>query len=164
MFKGHAECGVMNEIALPITAIHRMTVVVMGALLVVLCSCQQSPADPGSLFSKGLQRDAWRTVSAYDAAVWAHREKFRSEIPPAYWEPSIQRLHPVKVYTHRVNLVVVQHVNGGTEQGKYISLPVSSFRPVSSYLYKHPVDGFVFRPAWGNGVFNFTRTGVPNTK
>ena len=154
----------MNEIFSPAVALSRMMGVFTGAFLVVLCSCQQSPADPGSLFSKGLQRDAWRTVSAYDAAVWTHREKFRSEISPAYWEPRIKRLHPVKVYTHRVNLVVVQHVNNGVEQGKYIYLPVSSFRPVSSYLFKHAMDGFVFHPAWGNGVFNFTRTTVPNSK
>ncbi len=154
----------MNVILPHVAVLRRVTAVFMGALLVVLCSCQQSPADPGSLFSKGLQRDAWRTVSAYDAAVWAHREKFRAEIPPAYWEPRIQHLHPVKVYTHRVNLVVVQRVKDGAEQGKYISLPVSSFQPVCSYLFKHPVDGFVFRPAWGNGVFNFTRTSVPITK
>ena len=139
-----------------------MTAVVMGALLVFLCSCMQGPADPGSMFHKGLQRDAWRTTSAYNAAALAHREKFRSEIPPAYWDPGIQRLHPVKVYTHRVNLVVVQSVRDGEEHGKYIYLPVSSFRPVSAWFsHKHTVDGFVFRPGFGYGVFNFTRTPVP---
>ena len=148
----------MNEIFSPAVDLRRMTAVFMGALLVALCSCQQSPADPGSLFSKGLQRDAWRTLSTYDQALLAGTEKFRTEIPSSYWEPRIQRLHPVKVYTHRVNLVVVQRVQDGKEYGKYIYLPVSSFQPVCSSLFSHPVDGFVFYPAWGTGVYSFTRT------
>jgi len=150
--------GVMNEIFSPAAALRPMSAVFMGALLVVLCSCMQRPADPGSLFSKGRQRDAWRTISAYDQALLAGTEKTRTEIPSSYWEPSIQRLHPVKVYTHRVNLVVVQRVHDGKEYGKYIHLPVSSFQPVCSWPFSHPVDGFVFYPAWGTGVYSFTRT------
>lgn len=149
----------MNETFSPPATLRRMTVVCMGALLVFLCSCMQGPADPGSTFHKGLQRDAWRTQEAYDAALLAHREKSRSEIPPIYWDAGIQRLHPVKVYTHRGNLAVVQSVSDGAEHGKYIDLPVAPFHPVSAWFsHKHAVDGFVFRPALGTGVFNYTRT------
>jgi len=92
----------MNEIPLRTAALPRMTAVVMGALLVFLSSCmQEQHADPGSTFHKGLQRDAWRTMAAYDQAVLKHRETFRCEIPPTYWDPGIQRLNPLKVYTHR---------------------------------------------------------------
>lgn len=159
MFRGRAEDGMMNETFSPPATLRRMTVVSIGALLVFLCSCMQGPADPGSTFHKGLQRDAWRTLSAYDAALLAHREKTRTDVPPAYWDPGIQQLQPVKVYTHRGNLVVVQSMNEGAEQGKYIDLPVAPFHPVSAWFsHRHAVDGFVFRPARGTGVFNYMRT------
>ena len=149
----------MNESISPPATLRRMTVVSMGALLVFLSSCMQGPADPGSTFHKGLQRAAWRTLSAYDAALLAHRERNRTEVPPAYWDQGVQQLQPAKVYTHRGNLVVVQSVTDGTEHGKYVDLPVSSFHPVSAWFsHKHAVDGFVFRPACGTGVFDYTRT------
>ena len=73
----------------------------------------------------------------------------------------MQRLNPLKVYTHRGNLVVVRRVKDGIEHGKYIDLPVAPFHPVSAWFsHKHAVDGFVFRPARGEGVFNYTRTPV----
>ena len=162
MFRGRAEDEIMNESVSPFATLRRMTVVSMGALIVFLCSCMQGPADPGSTFHQGLQRDAWRTLSAYNTALLAHRERVRTDVPPAYWDQGIQQLQPVKVYTHRGNLVVVQSVTDGAEHGKYIDLPVSSFHPVSAWFsHKHAVDGFVFRPAVGTGVFNYTRTAAP---
>ena len=159
MFRGRAEDGIMNESISPPVTLRRMTVVSMGALLVFLCSCMQGPADPGSTFHKGLQRDAWRTLAAYDSALLAHREKNRTEVPPAYWDPGIQRLHPAKVYTHRGNLVVAQSVTDGAEHGKYIDLPVAPFHPKAAWFSHEPeVDGFVFRPVAGTGVLNYSRT------
>lgn len=145
-----------------------MTAVVMTALLVFLSSCmQEQHADPGSTFHKGLQRDAWRTLASYDAALLKHRERLQRDVPPAYWDKGIQHLNPLKVCTHRGNLVVVQRVTDGMEQGKYIDLPVAPFHPKSAWFsHKHAVDGFVFRPAVGAGVFNYSRTlpAVPNYK
>jgi hypothetical protein len=160
---GNAECGMMNELPLPTAVLPRMTAVVMGTLLVFLCSCmQEQHADPGSSFHKGLQRDAWRTMASFDDAVLKHRQKFQREIPPTYWDPGIQRLNPLKVYTHRGNLVVAQRVTAGLEHGKYIDLPVAPFHPKSAWFsHKYGVDGFVFRPALGKGVFNYTRTAPP---
>ncbi|MHB1081468.1 MAG: hypothetical protein ACYC67_18880 [Prosthecobacter sp.] len=153
----------MNDFVPLSATLRQMTAVFMGALLVLLSSCmQEQHADPGSTFHKGLQRDAWRTMAAYDEAVLKHRETLRREIPPVYWDPGIQRLHPLKVYTHRGNLVAAQSAADGTEHGKYIDLPVAPFHPVSRWFsHKHSVDGFVFRPACGTGVFNYTRTAAP---
>lgn len=153
----------MNKTPPPNALLPRMTAVVMGALLVFLSSCmQEQHADPGSSFHEGRQRDAWRTLAAYDAAVLKHRERLQREIPPACWDVGIQRLNPLKVYTHRGNLVVVQRVNAGTEHGKYIDLPVAPFHPKSAWFsHKHAVDGFVFRPASGAGVFNYARATAP---
>lgn len=156
--------GMMNLISPPPAALSRMTAVFLMVILVLSCSScmQEQHADPGSTFHKGLQRDAWRTREAYDTALLAHREKSRTEIPSNYWSPGIQRLSPLKVYVDRGNLVVVQSVAGGVEQGRYIDLPVAPFHPKSAWFsHKHAVDGFVFRPAPGTGVFNYTRTAAP---
>lgn len=129
-----------------------------GFSLLTLSNCMQAPADPGSTFNKGLQRSAWKTLENYNQAVLAGREKMSAEIPAAYWEPGISKLHPVRVYSHRVNLVVVQSVQNGQERGKYIYLPVSSYLPVAHWFSHQTQDGYLFRPAAGAGVYHFTHT------
>ena len=136
----------------------RLPVALAVFFLLALSSCTQNDAALGSSFSKGLQRDAWKTMESYNQALLTHQEKVRSEIPPAYWEKSIQLLHPARVYIHRVNLVVVQQVQNGLEKGKYIYLPVSWSAPKSNWLFGKREDGFVFYPALGWGVYNFSRT------
>jgi len=152
--------GMMNLISPPPAALSRMTAVFLMVILVLSCSScmQEQHADPGSSYHKGLQRDAWRTLAAYDTALLAHREKISAEIPPAYWDPGIQQLRPLKVYKHAGNLVVAQSVTGAVEQGKYIDLPVAPFHPKAAWFsHKYDVDGYVFRPARGAGVFNYSR-------
>ncbi|MCP4262470.1 MAG: LamG domain-containing protein [Planctomycetes bacterium] len=82
-----------------------------------------------------------------------------NEIYSTYWADGIKALNPVKVYTHRINMVVVQHISNGTEEGKYIVIPISSYMPMTGD------DGFVFSPEPLNGntytmswVFDFKRT------
>jgi hypothetical protein len=107
--------------------------------------------------------DAQATHAAYTRAILAGKEKPGAEIPPAYWSEGIKQLKPLKVYTHRVNIVVVQHVTESTEEGKYIYIPISSYLPHSGD------DGFVFSPnprtgdkyTLGNGIFDFKRTRPP---
>lgn len=104
--------------------------------------------------------DAQATHAAYTRATIAGTEKPRDVIPPACWSAGIKQLKPLKVYTHRVNIVVVQRVTETTEEGKYIYIPISSYLPHSGD------DGFVFKPnprtgntyTLGNGVFDFQRT------
>jgi hypothetical protein len=128
-----------------------------GFLILALCGCMQTTADPGSTFSKGLQRSAWKTLENYNQAVLGGRARMHADIPPSCWEPGIQRLNPVKVYAHRANLLVVQSLQNGIELGRYLSLPVSSFQPAISWFSKREQDGFVFRPALGAGVYHFSR-------
>ena len=81
------------------------------------------------------------------------------EIDPIYWADGIRALNPVKVYTHRANIVVVQRITDRTEEGKYICIPISSYLPMTG------ADGFVFSPeplsgdtyTLGKGVFDFKR-------
>jgi hypothetical protein len=73
------------------------------------------------------------------------------EIPASCWAGGIRALHPIRVYLHRVNVVVVQKATGSVEQGKYIYIPISSYLPQSGD------DGFTF--ANPNGpVWDFTRS------
>ncbi len=81
-------------------------------------------------------------------------------IPPECWAGPIKALHPIKVYTHRVNIVVVQRIHDGIEEGKYIYIPISSYLPHTGD------DGFEFTPNSQrdnayyvrDGVFDFKRT------
>ncbi len=119
------------------------------AMLFVTWGCR-SDAVPRAA---DLQRDALATHAAYIQAVNAGTEKRGEEIPAGYWAEGIKALHPVKVYTHRVNIVVVQRVSGQTEEGKYIYIPISSYLPQSGD------DGFVFTPdSRSSVVFDFKRT------
>lgn len=142
----------------------RMTAVctVGVALAVLYCgSGCRSAADKSiaALYSDELVRDAERTYADYGRAVRAATEEPGDSIPPAYWAERIKALHPLKVYTHRVNIVVVQRAESGMEEGKYIYIPVSSYLPQSGD------DGFEFTPnPWsgntytlGNGIFEFRR-------
>jgi hypothetical protein len=83
-----------------------------------------------------------------------------NEIHSRYWADGIKALNPIKVYKHRINIVVVQRIRDGIEEGKYIYIPISSYLPMTGD------DGFVFSPdpvsdntyTLGNGVFDFKRT------
>ena len=80
-------------------------------------------------------------VNAYtrgDANAWP--EGSEAEIPAKYWTDPIKALKPIKVYIHRINIVVVQRMENGIEEGKYI------LNLVSSYLPQNGDDGFQFTP------------------
>jgi hypothetical protein len=128
-----------------------------ATFLLALSSCMQGIADPGSSYRKGLPRDAWRTQDTYDQALLTHTQKARSDIPSIYWGPGIAQLQPIQVYTHRVNLVVVQSIHEGHEHGLYIHLPTSRLHPRKSWTPKTGVDGFTFRRSSKKDVFHFTR-------
>jgi len=130
-------------------------------MLLAACGCQSNTGSKSpSMFPDDVAGDAHATHVAYLKAVGAGIEKSSAEIPPAYWADRIRALNPIKVYTHRVNIVVVQRVSDGTEEGKYIYIPISSYLPQTGD------DGFVFSPnprsgdtyTLGDGVFDFKRT------
>jgi hypothetical protein len=130
-------------------------------ILLAACGCQSNEASNSpSLASCDIARDAQATYSAHGRAVRAGTETLTTEIPSTYWADRIKALNPIKVYTHRVNIVVVQRISDGTEEGKYIYIPISSYLPHTGD------DGFEFSPnpqngntyTMGNGVFDFKRT------
>lgn len=103
---------------------------------------------------------AHETYARYVRAINAGEEIATPEIPKQYWAEGIKELKPVKVYKHRVNIVVTQKVRDNVEEGKYIYIPVSSYLPMDG------IDGFTFQPNpkkgnqyhLGDGIFDYQRT------
>jgi hypothetical protein len=130
-------------------------VLLMGMVLMTTVSgCCSKPENTGmvSSLSDDLSDEALRTYVVYLRAVNAGTEQPESEIPPDCWTGRIKALKPLKVYVHRGNIVVVQEFADGTEKGKYIYIPVSSYLPRSGD------DGFEFTPNSGKGnIYNFKR-------
>jgi hypothetical protein len=142
----------------------RVGIIALGgmALLCVLDGCStnqpsrepKAPSSEATLSANSLVDAAWLTYRNARAAP------DMGEIPPECWADAVKALHPIKVYTHRVNIVVVQRIHDGIEEGKYIYIPISSYLPLTGD------DGFEFIPnplrgnkyTLGDGVFDFKRT------
>ena len=73
------------------------------------------------------------------------------DIPRLCWAEDIRALHPIRVYLHRCNVVVVQNASEDMEEGRYVCIPISSYLPQSGD------DGFTFGNQSGP-VLDFRRT------
>lgn len=135
-----------------------MRCALLAGLCLVLsaaCGCQSNEdPEPSSLSTDDLVEAAHATYAARVRAVRGGTPDPTNEIYPKYWTDGIKALDPIKVYTHRVNIVVVQRISDGIEEGKYIVIPVSSYLPTTGD------DGFVFSPEPLNGNTYSLRDGV----
>ena len=145
-------------------------------MLLAACSCRakESPIPPAPPLESSslppellksspddiaLAKDATATWLAWNFATDAEIKALNREIPSTHWADRIKALNPIRVYVHRVNIVVVQRVSNGTEEGVYIRTHVSSYLPQSG------IDDFVLSPNperggryyLGNGIFDFKR-------
>jgi hypothetical protein len=108
-------------------------------LLLTLVGCGTRGGDPGAALSAdALGAAALRTHADYTRSHSAREIPLSPEIPRAYWAQEIEALRPLRVYLHRVNVVVVQKESDGLEEGKYITTIISSYAPQSGD------DGFTF--------------------
>lgn len=122
----------------------------LGCLL-VLGACRSKPdAKLTAELPDALSQAAYETYVRYVKDCDAQMERSSEEIAERYWTDGIKGLQPIKVYTHRINIVVVQELFGNTERGKYFYIPVSS------YLPRTGDDGFEFSRV-GDGVYNYER-------
>ena len=88
---------------------------------------------------KGLSRAAQETyIACHRQDSIEIRNLPQETILEQYWSGLIRALKPLRVYTHRANVVVALKVNNYIEEGVYISIPVSSYLPVTGD------DGFMF--------------------
>ncbi len=128
----------------------------------VLSGCQaKSAVEKTTLSQNNLAEAAHQTLSSHMRAMrGSGAENPTHDIPSQHWAEGIKKLKPIKVYTHRVNIVVVQKIRDNVEEGKYIYIPVSSYLPMDG------IDGFTYKPNplkgnryyLGDGVFDYQRT------
>jgi hypothetical protein len=125
----------------------RLSITVIAAMLLLpmLAVGQTAKASQNISSTVGLRAAAEQTYANYNRAFQAGMEKpqlnvERPEIPAKYWTDPIKALKPLSVYLHRMNVVVVQCVANGIEEGKYI------YVTISSYLPQNGVDGFEYTP------------------
>jgi hypothetical protein len=132
-------------------------------LLVMLCGC--SSKESPTKAAPSVERASPSASDLREAAEQTYRNARglgggEGGIPPECWADPIKALHPVKVYTHRVNVVVVQGVHDGIEEGKYIYISISSYLPLTGddgfEFMPNPLNGSVYH--LGDGVFDFKRT------
>lgn len=127
-----------------------VTVCLFGCLFVVF-GCQKKPGgENADSFPDNLAVAAFETHIRYIKAVNSGEQKPSDEISKQYWSDEIKRLKPIKVYRHRSNIVVVQKASANIQEGKYISIMISSYAPQSGD------DGFTFTNI-GNSVYDFKR-------
>ena len=140
-------------------------ILLAGLCLMLPAACgrqsNEAPESPSSFpDDNNLVKAAYATWLARRDATTGGTPDPTDELYPAYWADGIKALNPIKVYKHRNNIVVVQRISDGIEEGKYICIPISSYLPMTGD------DGFVFSPeplngntyTLGNGVFGFRRS------
>jgi len=111
-------------------------------------------------------KKTFETCFSSDPLVWAARqthmrfkkahggiEAMSGNIPRRYWAKEIKDLHPLRVYSHEYNVVVVQKFIDNVEEGKYIHHGPS----ISSRKIRSGDDGFTFSPIESNSIYNFKR-------
>ena len=103
--------------------------------LFVVAGCQDG-AD--RLSSDALSAAALGTHARYVKMRNTGETPPSDDIPEPCWTDEIRALRPLKVYLHRINVVVVQKAVDCLEEGKYIQIDISSYIPQSGD------DGFTF--------------------
>jgi len=116
----------------------RFLAAVFLASLGLASGCQTSPPFERAVRAIGaetLVMAAWRTHAHY---IRDHRDAPGESVPASYWEEPLRQLKPLRVYLHRVNVVVVLRENRQGEEGLYLCIPISSYAPMESQ------DGFTW--------------------
>lgn len=89
-----------------------------------------APGAPPSLADSALSTDATETLVRWNkAGLPAPPGGSPDDIAPDFWFPRIRDLHPLRVYSHRVNLVVVTNQTATGEEGYYVTVAYSSYMP-----------------------------------
>jgi hypothetical protein len=133
-------------------------VAVLGGVSMLLCSCHSNSMLTEPSKSEQLVLAAQATHAAHIRSL-APGQAPSQDISNAFWAKEIAALHPLRVYSHRVNIVVVQKESDSVEEGTYICPLISSYYPMNGQ------DGFTYQPDpmknsvddSHTGVFHYTR-------
>lgn len=108
---------------------------VLIVLMVFVCGiagCKSKEHTTTSSFMLGdLPKAALEMQFAFVKEIGAHGGPPDDQIPSNYWNDPIKALNPIRIYSHRMNILVVQQINDRVETGKYICSPISSYWPQS---------------------------------
>ena len=89
-------------------------------VVIALTACQtKQPAFGRSLFSEGLPGAAYYTYALYNRAAQQGELVSPDAISERHWAEEVRDLKPIRVYLHRFNVVIVEKVADGVEEGKY---------------------------------------------
>jgi len=128
-----------------------IAIVCFFGCLFIAFGCQKKPDNEVSgIIPDNLALAALQTHSQYIKAVNSGQQEPSDEISEKYWTNEIKRLNPIKVYMHRINIVVAQKATANIQEGLYIAIMISSYAPQSGD------DGFTFTEI-GNSVYEFER-------
>ena len=134
---------------------------VLAGVSILLSSCHLNDSmKTESSKSEKLLLAAQATHAAFIRSFSAGQEPTSTDIPRQFWAKEISALDPLRVYSHRVNIVVVQKESDSVEEGTYICPLISSYYPMNGQ------DGFTYQHDSTNkgvydshtGVFHYMRT------
>lgn len=112
-----------------------VSVDVLIVLMVLVCGltgCKpKEHTSTSSLMLGDLPKAALEMQTAFVKEIGAHGGAPDGQIPSNYWNDPIKALNPIRIYFHRMNILVVQQINDRVETGKYICSPISSYWPQS---------------------------------
>lgn len=97
-----------------------------------------------------LARDASRMKIGYESQMRQQAMTPSLDIPPTFWPPSVEALHPLNVYTWKEQILIVQKKSNGGESGIMVQSALSSYRPdegdpMYRELHLRPISRFVYQ-------------------
>lgn len=119
-----------------------LALVLAGSMMAVRLALGQAtqPSTLPAYSPQTIQTSAMRMLIRFNQSQLSRGQEAARSIPETFWTDEIRSLKPIRIYSHRANIVVVQQEADGAESGQYISLHISS------YAVTNGVDGFNYTP------------------
>jgi hypothetical protein len=132
----------------------RWSVIILGTALIYCIAINGRAFVSEKYTMDEIAAAALMASSLYNPTRAEYENEPEYEIPSRCWNDIIRSLKPVKVYNHRLNVVIAISIKNGIEEGIYIFNVVSSYRPLR---YDEEVEnGFTFTRTNGK-VCNYRR-------
>ena len=119
---------------------HIFQALIAGGMTLTLWACSSSGPAGGNLNVAAIRNACVSSMSGWRAG----------KLPPENWPKAVRVLRPLRIYSDRVNTVIVLSEEHGIERGIYVYVPISSHLPQNG-------DGWQFEPI-GEDIWRYTRT------